>query len=166
MSSSRNPHIPSVSASALLVALGIIFGDIGTSPLYVIKAVIGIHEITKDLVLGGISCVFWTLTLLSTIKYVILTLRADNRGEGGIFALYTLVKKTKIYWLIIPAMVGGSALIADGILTPAISVSSAVEGLRNISDNINTLPIVIIILTALLPYSNLGPVSLENFSGP
>ncbi len=166
MSSSRNPHIPSVSASALLVALGIIFGDIGTSPLYVIKAVIGIHEITKDLVLGGISCVFWTLTLLSTIKYVILTLRADNRGEGGIFALYTLVKKTKIYWLIIPAMVGGSALIADGILTPAISVSSAVEGLRNISDNINTLPIVIIILTALFAIQQFGTGFVGKFFGP
>lgn len=164
--SNRNSHIPSVSGAALLVTLGIIFGDIGTSPLYVLKAVIGTSVINEDLILGGISCIFWTLTLLSTAKYVILTLRADNRGEGGIFALYTLVKKTKIYWLIIPAMVGGSALIADGILTPAISVSSAVEGLKAINENINPLPIVIIILTALFAIQRFGTGLVGRFFGP
>jgi len=164
--SHRSHQIPSVSASALLVALGIIFGDIGTSPLYVLKAIIGVRHITRDLVLGGVSCVFWTITLLSTIKYVILTLRADNRGEGGIFSLYTLVKKTKIYWLIFPAMVGGSALIADGILTPAISVSSAVEGLKNINPYINTIPIVIIILTALFSIQQFGTDLVGKFFGP
>lgn len=166
MYSHRSHQIPSVSASALLVALGIIFGDIGTSPLYVLKAIIGVRHINRDLVLGGVSCVFWTITLLSTIKYVILTLRADNRGEGGIFSLYTLVKKTKIYWLIFPAMVGGSALIADGILTPAISVSSAVEGLKNINPYINTIPIVIIILTALFSIQQFGTDLVGKFFGP
>jgi KUP system potassium uptake protein len=166
VSSNRNHHIPSVSGAALLVTLGIIFGDIGTSPLYVIKAIIGTTEINRDLVLGGVSCIFWTLTLLSTIKYVILVLRADNRGEGGIFALYTLVKKTKIYWLIIPAMIGGSALIADGILTPAISVSSAVEGLRSINGSIETLPIVIVILTALFAIQQFGTGFIGKFFGP
>jgi len=167
VSTSRNHHVPAVSGAGLLVTLGIIFGDIGTSPLYVLKAIIGESNfINSELVLGGVSCVFWTLTLVSTIKYVFLTLRADNRGEGGIFALYTLVKKTKIYWLIIPAMVGGSALIADGILTPAISVSSAVEGLRNISSEINTIPIVIIILTALFAIQQFGTGIVGKFFGP
>jgi KUP system potassium uptake protein len=166
VSSSRSHHVPAVSGAALLVTLGIIFGDIGTSPLYVIKAIIGTNVISHDLILGGVSCVFWTLTLLSTFKYVILTLRADNRGEGGIFALYTLVKKTKIYWLIFPAMIGGSALIADGILTPAISVSSAVEGIRNINPGINTLPIVIIILTAIFAIQQFGTGFVGKFFGP
>ncbi len=117
--------------AGLLVSLGIIYGDIGTSPLYVMKELIGLNfAINKDLVLGGISLVFWTLTLQTTIKYVILTLSADNHGEGGIFALYALVKKTKIKWLIVPAIIGGSALLADGIITPPISVSSAVEGIK------------------------------------
>ena len=166
MSTNRHFHVPAVSGAAVLVTLGIIFGDIGTSPLYVIKAIIGKSIINHDLVLGGVSCIFWTLTLQATIKYVILVLRADNRGEGGIFALYTLVKKTKIYWLIIPAMIGGSALIADGILTPAISVSSAVEGLRNINPGINTLPIVIVILTALFAIQQFGTGFVGKFFGP
>lgn len=166
MSSNRHSHIPTVSGAALLVTLGIIFGDIGTSPLYVLKAIIGKSVISPDLVIGGISCVFWTLILQTTIKYVILTLRADNRGEGGIFSLYALVKKTKIYWLIVPAMIGGSALIADGILTPAISVSSAVEGLRALNENINTLPIVIIILTALFAIQQFGTGFVGKFFGP
>lgn len=117
--------------AGLLVSLGIIYGDIGTSPMYVMKAILGLNfAINKDLVLGGLSCVFWTLTLQTTLKYVILTLGADNHGEGGIFALYALVKKTKIKWLIIPAIIGGSALLADGIITPPISVTSAVEGVK------------------------------------
>ena len=101
----------------LLVSLGIIYGDIGTSPLYVMKAILGLDfAINKDLVLGGVSLVFWTLTLQTTLKYVLITLSADNHGEGGIFALYALVKKTKIKWLIVPAIIGGSALLADGII--------------------------------------------------
>ena len=117
--------------AGLLVSLGIIYGDIGTSPLYVMKAILGLNfAINPELVLGGLSCVFWTLTLQTTLKYVILTLGADNHGEGGIFALYALVKKTKIKWLIIPAIIGGSALLADGIITPPISVTSAIEGVK------------------------------------
>src|SRR4030065_1900183 len=95
-----------VTFAGLLVTLGIIFGDIGTSPLYVLKAIVGDKPIEIDTVLGGVSCIFWTLTLQTTIKYIILTLRADNKGEGGIFSLYTLVKRTKVAWLIFPAITG------------------------------------------------------------
>ena len=117
--------------AGLLVSLGIIYGDIGTSPLYVMRSIIGLNfAINKELVFGGLSLVFWTLTLQTTLKYVLITLSADNHGEGGIFALYALVKKTKIKWLIVPAIIGGSALLADGIITPPISVSSAVEGIK------------------------------------
>ncbi|MDO9187003.1 MAG: KUP/HAK/KT family potassium transporter [Bacteroidia bacterium] len=155
-----------VSAGALLVTLGIIFGDIGTSPLYVMKAIVGKNPISADVVIGAISCVFWTLTLITTIKYVILTLRADNKGEGGIFSLFTLVKKTKLKWLIFPAVIGGSALLADGIITPSISVSSAVEGLRGITPGINTVPIVLIILTLLFLIQQFGTKFIGKFFGP
>src|SRR5688572_9663349 len=101
------------------------------------KAIVGKQSINADVVLGGISCIFWTLTLQTTVKYVLLTLRADNKGEGGIFSLYTLVKRLKIKWLIIPTIIGGSALLADGIITPSISVSSAVEGLRYFNSEID-----------------------------
>jgi KUP system potassium uptake protein len=121
-----------VTAAGLLIALGIIYGDIGTSPLYVLNAVTKDRIVTDELILGTLSCVIWTLTLQTTIKYVILTLRADNRGEGGIFSLYTLVRRRK-KWLVIPAMLGGAALLADGMITPPISVTSAVEGLRQLS---------------------------------
>lgn len=138
-----------LSAAGLLITLGIIYGDIGTSPLYVMNSIIGDSVISKDLILGGLSCIFWTLTLQTTLKYVIITLSADNHGEGGIFALYALVKRTKIQWLIVPAIIGGSALLADGIITPPISVSSAVEGLRIFKPDIPTVPIVISILFVL-----------------
>src|SRR6186997_409217 len=118
-----------VTGAALLVTLGIVFGDIGTSPLYVISAIIGKNTITSELILGGLSCIFWTLTLQTTFKYVILTLKADNNGEGGIFSLYALVRKTRVSWLKYPAIIGGSALLADGLITPSISVASAVEGM-------------------------------------
>ena len=155
-----------VSAGALLVTLGIIFGDIGTSPLYVMKAIVGKNPISSDVVIGGISCIFWTLTLVTTLKYVILTLRADNKGEGGIFSLFTLVKKTKVKWLIFPAVIGGSALLADGIITPSISVSSAVEGLRGITPEINTVFIVLIILTLLFIMQQFGTKFIGKFFGP
>ncbi|MDP1746018.1 MAG: KUP/HAK/KT family potassium transporter, partial [Bacteroidota bacterium] len=142
------------------------FGDIGTSPLYVMKAIVGKNPISADVVIGAISCVFWTLTLITTIKYVILTLRADNKGEGGIFSLFTLVKKTKLKWLIFPAVIGGSALLADGIITPSISVSSAVEGLRGITPGINTVPIVLIILTLLFLIQQFGTKFIGKFFGP
>jgi len=158
--------INTVTAASLLVTLGIIYGDIGTSPLYVLKAIVGKHPINANIVLGGISCIFWTLTFQTTVKYVILTLRADNKGEGGIFSLYTLVKRIKIKWLAIPTVIGGSALLADGIITPSISVSSAVEGLRYFNDQIDTVPIVISILTALFIIQQFGTGFVGKFFGP
>ena len=150
----------------LLITLGIIYGDIGTSPLYVMKAIIGLHTINADVVLGGVSCIFWTLTLQTTIKYVLITLSADNNGEGGIFALYALVKRTKVKWLIVPAIIGGSALLADGIITPPISVSSAVEGIRTYYPNINTIPIVIGILFVLFTIQQFGTKLVGKFFAP
>ena len=114
------------------MALGIIYGDIGTSPLYVLSSIIGKREITQELVYGGISCVFWTLTLQTTFKYILLTLQADNRGEGGIFSLFALVRRYR-RWLYVPAIIGAGTLLADGIITPPISVASAIEGLRLIA---------------------------------
>lgn len=155
-----------LTLGGLLVSLGIIYGDIGTSPLYVMKAILGNHIIDANIVLGGISCVFWTLTLQTTIKYVLITLSADNHGEGGIFALYALVKKTKIRWLIVPAIIGGSALLADGIITPPISVSSAVEGVRTFYPEINTIPIVIGILFILFTIQQFGTKLVGKFFEP
>ena len=165
-SANHNLH-SKLSAAGLLITLGIIYGDIGTSPLYVMKAILGMDfAINKDLVLGGVSLVFWTLTLQTTIKYVIITLSADNNGEGGIFALYALVKRTKIKWLIIPAIIGGSALLADGIITPPISVSSAVEGVRTYYPEINTVPIVIGILVILFTIQQFGTKLVGKFFAP
>src|SRR6187401_651795 len=124
-------NIKKVSPLGLLVALGIIFGDIGTSPLYVFNAIIGSKTVSEQLIIGSLSCIIWTLTLQTTIKYVILTLKADNKGEGGVFSLYALVRRRK-KWLVIPAMIGGAALLADGMITPPISITSALEGLKQI----------------------------------
>lgn len=156
-----------VSAAGLLIALGIIYGDIGTSPLYVLNAITNGKEITRELVTGVLSLIIWTLTLQTTVKYVILTLNADNKGEGGIFSLYAPVRRRK-KWLVFPAMVGGAALLADGMITPPISVSSAIEGLKQVpvlSDISQTtiIYIVIGILTLLFLSSNLGLHSLANF---
>ena len=118
-----------VTAAGLLIALGIIYGDIGTSPLYVFNSIIKDHVIDRTLILGTLSLIIWTLTLITTIKYVIMVLRADNRGEGGIFALFALVRRRR-KWLVIPAMIGGAALLSDGIITPPISITSAIEGLK------------------------------------
>lgn len=167
MSSHSHQNLHSrLSAAGLLVTLGIIYGDIGTSPLYVMKAIIGDSVISQDLILGGLSCIFWTLTLQTTLKYVIITLGADNHGEGGIFALYALVKRTKIQWLIVPAIIGGSALLADGIITPPVSVSSAVEGLRNFNPDIPTIPIVISILFVLFTIQQFGSKLVGKFFAP
>ncbi len=154
-----------VSTAGLLISLGIIYGDIGTSPLYVMKAIIGGAVINETLVYGGISCVVWTLTLQTTIKYVILTLQADNNGEGGIFSLYTLIRR-RAKWLVVPAMLGGCALLADGIITPPISVSSAIEGLRILNPSIPTVPIVIAILTLLFMMQNFGTEIVGKAFGP
>ena len=156
-----------LSTAGLLIALGIIYGDIGTSPLYVMKAIIlsGGSVVNPELVYGGVSCVFWTITLQTTIKYVILTLQADNNGEGGIFSLYTLVRR-KAKWLLIPAIIGGSALLADGIITPPISVSSAIEGLRIINPDLPTVPIVLAILTVLFIAQSFGTQIVGKAFGP
>lgn len=155
-----------LTLGGLLITLGIIYGDIGTSPLYVMKAIIGLGTIDSNIVLGGVSCIFWTLTLQTTLKYVLITLSADNKGEGGIFALYALVKRTKVKWLIIPAIIGGSALLADGIITPPISVASAVEGIRTYYPNINTVPIVIGILFVLFTIQQFGTKLVGKFFAP
>jgi KUP system potassium uptake protein len=143
-------HVNKLSLAGIVIALGIIYGDIGTSPLYVFSEIINGKVIDELLIVGGVSCIIWTLTLQTTIKYVILTLKADNRGEGGIFALYTLVRRQK-KWLVIPAMIGGAALLADGMITPPISVSAAIEGLNNIPalHGITRKTIVIIVLCVL-----------------
>ncbi|AMS28031.1 potassium transporter Kup [Bacteroidetes bacterium UKL13-3] len=149
----------------MLVTLGIIYGDIGTSPLYVMKAIVADKVITKDLVYGGLSCIFWTLTLQTTIKYVIITLRADNNGEGGIFSLYALIRRRRPK-LIFPAIVGGCALLADGVITPPISVSSAIEGLRILNPDIPTIPIVLTIITILFVIQRVGTSIVGKAFGP
>lgn len=159
-------HLDKVSAAGLLVALGIIYGDIGTSPLYTLRAIIGPNNpINPDVVRGAVSCIFWTLTLQTTVKYVVLILRADNRGEGGIFALYALVRR-HARWLTVPAIIGGSALLADGIITPPISVSSAIEGLELLYPDIPTVPIVIGILTMLFLVQAFGTSTVGTAFGP
>ena len=163
---SHQSHINKVTWGGLLITLGIIYGDIGTSPLYVMSAIIGKSAIDADIVKGAVSAVFWTLTLQTTIKYVILTLRADNKGEGGIFSLYTLVRRTKFKWLVVPAIIGGSALLADGIITPPISVSAAVEGLRFFNPELNTVYIVIGILFGLFFIQQFGTNFIGRFFGP
>ena len=159
-----------MTAAGLLVALGIIYGDIGTSPLYVFNAIINSKEISELLIIGGLSCIIWTLTLQTTIKYVILTLQADNKGEGGIFSLYTLVRRQK-KWLVIPAMIGGAALLADGMITPAISVSSAIEGLKQIKafshiEQRQVIYIVLGILALLFFLQKFGTASIGKLFGP
>jgi KUP system potassium uptake protein len=161
-----------VTAAGLLIALGIIYGDIGTSPLYVFNAIIGNHVISEDLIIGALSCIIWTITLQTTIKYVILVLRADNRGEGGTFALYALVRRRK-RWLVYPAMLGGAALLADGIITPPISITSAVEGLRELpamrmlGQTDNTIVIIVLsILAAFFFLQQFGTASIGKLFGP
>ena len=159
-----------VSAAGLLIALGIIYGDIGTSPLYVFSAIINGKPIEELLIVGGLSCIIWTLTLQTTLKYVLLTLQADNKGEGGIFSLYTLVRRQK-KWLVIPAMLGGAALLADGMITPPISITSAIEGLKNIpvfndiQDN-TIIIIVLAILAVLFFMQQFGTNSIGKMFGP
>lgn len=154
-----------LSGAGLLISLGIIYGDIGTSPLYVFKAIIGDQIITSDLILGGLSLILWTLTLQTTVKYVLITLQADNKGEGGIFSLYSLVKR-RAKWLVIPAMVGGCALLADGIITPPITVSAAIEGISIRYPGLPTIPIVIAILTGLFIIQQFGTSLVGKTFGP
>jgi len=156
--------------AGLIVALGIIYGDIGTSPLYVMNAIISGKVISEELILGGLSCIIWTLTLQTTVKYVILTLQADNRGEGGIFSLYTLVRRQK-KWLVLPAMIGGAALLADGMITPPITVTSAIEGLRQLKaleaiSQRQVVYIVIGIISLLFFVQQFGTASIGKMFGP
>lgn len=159
-----------VTVAGLLIALGIIYGDIGTSPLYVLNAIISGKTITEELIVGALSLIIWTLTLQTTIKYVILTLRADNRGEGGIFSLFALVRRRK-KWLVIPAMMGGAALLADGMITPPISVTSAIEGLKQVPalhdiSQWTVIYIVIGILTILFFVQQFGTTFIGRSFGP
>ena len=159
-----------VSIAGLLIALGIIFGDIGTSPLYVLNAITSGKTITEELLIGALSLIIWTLTLQTTVKYVILTLRADNKGEGGIFSLFALVRRRR-KWLVLPAMVGGAALLADGMITPPISVTSAVEGLKQIPafhniDQWTVIIIVISILSVLFFLQQFGSAFIGRSFGP
>ena len=163
-------NIKKVSPVGLLVALGIIFGDIGTSPLYVFNAIIGSKIVSEQLIIGSLSCIIWTLTLQTTIKYVILTLKADNRGEGGIFSLYALVRRRR-KWLVIVAMIGGAALLADGMITPPISITSAIEGLRQIP-RFSDIPqqtivfIVLGIISIIFFLQRFGSASIGKLFGP
>ncbi|MBL7967731.1 MAG: KUP/HAK/KT family potassium transporter [Prolixibacteraceae bacterium] len=162
----QHSALSKVTFAGLLITIGIVFGDIGTSPLYVIKAIIsGAEQVDKLLVYGALSCVFWTLTLQTTLKYVIITLRADNHGEGGIFALVALMKK-KSTWAATLTMIGGSALLADGVITPSITVTSSIEGLRLINPEIPVLPVVLTIITALFFVQQFGTKFIGKSFGP
>ena len=163
----KHEHLTKVTAGTLLVALGIIYGDIGTSPLYVMRAIIGDKPISEQLIYGGISCVFWTLMIQTTLKYIILTLQADNDGEGGIFSLYALVRRFGKK-LVFPTILGAATLLADGIITPPISVSSAIEGLENVPNlgHIPTVPIVIGILSILFFFQRFGTHKVGKVFGP
>ena len=171
MAEKQDHGLHKLSAAGVLVAFGIIYGDIGTSPIYVLKAIMnmaigGNHAITDDLILGGVSCVFWTLTIIVTIKYVFLALNADNNGEGGIFALYAIIRRYKAKWTIIPALIGCASLLADGFIAPPISISSAVEGLNILYPHIQTVPIVITILIGLFLAQQFGTNKIGKAFGP
>ncbi|UPT67706.1 MAG: KUP/HAK/KT family potassium transporter [Sphingobacteriales bacterium JAD_PAG50586_3] len=165
MMKTAQTHAGKITAASLLVALGIIYGDIGTSPLYVLKAIVGERPITEDLVFGGVSCIFWTLVFQTTIKYIWLTLKADNDGEGGIFSLYALVRRYGKK-LVIPTILGATTLLADGIITPPISVASAVEGLDMVMPGLPTVPIVVVILSALFFFQRFGTQKVGSAFGP
>ncbi len=164
---SSHRQIHRVTVAALLVTIGIVFGDIGTSPLYVMKAIMGVgaaHD--AGYVIGAVSCIIWTLTLQTTLKYVVIALRADNRGEGGILALYSLVRGLKKRWAYVLAAVGASALIADGVITPAMTVTSAVEGLRDLSPDAPVLPVVLVTISGIFLIQRLGTKAIAKFFGP
>ena len=155
------------SALGLLVTLGIVFGDIGTSPLYVMKTIMHASEgYDANYIIGAVSCIIWTLTLQTTVKYVIVALSADNKGEGGILALYALVRKHNRKWLYIAAIIGASTLVADGIITPSITVTSAIEGLKTVNDATPVVPITIAIISALFFIQQFGTSAIGKLFGP
>ena len=173
MNTTLNSKLDQITIASLLIALGIIYGDIGTSPLYALRAVIGTREITEQLVYGGVSCIFWTLVFQTTIKYIWLTLKADNQGEGGVFSLYSLVKRYGKK-LVIPTILGATTLLADGIITPPISVASAIEGLNMVKGletvivpgNNLTIGIVVAILSVLFFFQRFGTDIIGKAFGP
>ena len=166
------------TAAGLLIAIGIVYGDIGTSPLYVMKSIVegngGIAHVSRDFIIGSISLVLWTVTLLTTLQTVIIALKATNHGEGGLFALYTLVRK-RAKWLVLPALIGGAAILADGTLTPAVTVTTAVEGLKGIEFGHGNVPvstqgtviaITVIILLILFGIQRMGTSIIGKAFGP
>ncbi len=162
-----NHDIRRLSLAGVIITLGIVFGDLGTSPLYTMRAIItgGAENFSELLIYGGLSSIFWTLTLTTTIKYILITLRFDNNGEGGIFALIALFKEKPI-WAAILTMAGGAALLADGVLTPAISVTSSVEGVKLFMPDFPVVPIVLIILAVMFFVQQLGTNYAEKYLGP
>ncbi len=163
----RHPDIKKLSLAGAIITLGIVFGDLGTSPLYTMRAIIDGGKVTFNelLIFGGLSCIFWTLTLSTTVKYILIALKADNNGEGGIFALKALIKE-KASWPALLTMVGGAALLADGVITPAITVTSSIEGLKLYSPDIHVVPIVLIILAILFFIQQFGTRIIGSSFGP
>lgn len=163
----KTAQISGLSLSGLIITFGIVFGDIGTSPLYVMKAIVAgaRTNIDEGYILGALSCIIWTLTLQTTLKYIFITLKADNHGEGGILALYALIRKKK-RWIFIPAIIGAAALLADGVITPSITVVSAVEGLRMIRPQVQVIPIAIVIIALLFIIQQFGTSSIGKTFGP
>lgn len=165
-----------LTAIGVLVSLGIVFGDIGTSPLYVMTAIVNARTAGATMpfnqyIEGALSCIIWTLTLQTTLKYVIIALRADNRGEGGILALFSLVKHLKKRWLYIIAIVGASALIADGVITPSLTVMASIEGLKLIPSlshiGVGTIDMITCgILLVVFTVQQFGTNFIGRFFGP
>ncbi|WP_367892010.1 KUP/HAK/KT family potassium transporter [Paramuribaculum intestinale] len=156
-----------ITLAGMLVTVGIVFGDIGTSPLYVMKAIVGVNPgYDADYIIGAISCVIWTLTLQTTVKYVLIALRADNKGEGGILALFALLRRQPRGWLYIVAAVGAAMLVADGVITPAITVTTAVEGLRIVAPATPVLPIVIGVILLIFMMQRVGTGRIGRCFGP
>lgn len=166
MNSGLSTH-KKLTAMGLLIAIGIVFGDIGTSPLYVMRTILRANpHFNANYILGAVSCIIWTLTLQTTLKYVIVALRADNKGEGGVLALFTLIRKRGYRWLFIVAILGASTLIADGVITPAITVTSAIEGLHGLSTDIPIVPIVLFIISTVFFIQRFGTGSIGTYFGP
>ena len=166
MNSGLSTH-KKLTAMGLLIAIGIVFGDIGTSPLYVMRTILRANpHFDANYILGAVSCIIWTLTLQTTLKYVIVALRADNKGEGGVLALFTLIRKRGYHWLFIVAILGASTLIADGVITPAITVTSAIEGLHGLSTDIPIVPIVLFIISTVFFIQRFGTGSIGTYFGP
>lgn len=169
---SNQKNVNTLTAGGLLISLGVVFGDIGTSPLYTLRAVFNVAlgsgsslSVDENLVLGTLSCIVWTLTMQTTVKYVLIALRADNKGEGGIFSLYSLIRK-KYKWLVFPAIIGGAAMLADGMITPSITVTSAIEGLKLKFPTLEVFPIVLVIIVMLFILQQFGTNLVGKLFGP